>query len=248
MWACRRSIFGLRNTTSNHVMGRAVNWQRLMFRYSDPKKREQITSLNARISEIRKQHSSIPSQITPIDWNYWAKTIKTPGIVQTLKEKYEGEMAKQVHLDEGRMKQREKEFERDSAEAQRLANEVPNNVAALEKEVQILEWEKENIDSLDIKYFYDKHPGLEQSLIKEGEEGNWFADPELEKFNTLDFKELRRQLNSGNIRALQSVSFMIPPTSVSLGPYKNVPVRSIEDIIKNYHSSSIWRASQVKNI
>jgi len=241
MLATRRRIFG---AVSPLLSGRAVNWKRLLFRYSDNKKRDHLTSLIARFGEIQKLYASLrTTKIEPIDWNHWHNTIKTPGIVNTYKARYEEEMKKEVKVDEHKQKQRAAEYLTELKKAEELASAVPGNILAMQNEIASLQWEKDNLESLDLSFFYRKYPGMEESFRREATDGQWFVDSELEKLDSIDFKELRKQLNDGNVRALQALSFL---PSFTLGPYSNTTPKSVEDILKNYHTSIVWRASQLK--
>jgi len=81
-------------------------------------------------------------------------------------------------------------------------------------------------------------------LRKEADEAMWFADPDLEKLDTIDFKELRKQLNQGNVRALAALSFTKFDERTKFGPY-DIGGTAVDDTIKSYQNSPVWIAHQI---
>jgi len=228
--------------------GRAVNWKKLLFRYNNnPKRREEVSRSSAKINEISSLYFALPKTVEPIDWNFWKNSISTPGIVDKIKAEYDSEMQKQVKFDEEAEKKHYQAFEAEYELAEKEAEKVEKNTETFNREIEILEFEKKNIDKLTTQYFFDKYPGLEEKFEKEQDEGQYFTDPEYEKVFTIDFKELRKQLSLGNVRALSVLSFMPPHDGIDVSSpgYKNVPM---EELMKNPQNSPIWQAAQIKSL
>jgi len=233
------SAFKMRN------VARAVNWSRLIFRYSDEKKKATLSSLQSKWADIQSLHAALPKEIKPIDWNYWRKSIKTPGVVDEYQKRYESEMKKEIKVSESEINRRATEHQAEMKKAEEISFQCDGNITKLEKEIDELEWEKDHVDDLDLQWFYNKYPGSEEELLKEADEAMWFTDPDMEKFDTIDFKELRKQLNQGNVRALAALSFAKYNKTATFGPYTINP-KSIEEIVKNYQQSPVWMAHQIE--
>jgi len=144
------SAFKIRN------VARAVNWSRLIFRYSDEKKKASLSSLQNKWADIQSLHNALPPQIKPIDWNYWRKAIKTPGVVDEFKKRYEAESAKKIKISEGDISRRAAEHQAELKVAEDMASKCDGNITTLEKEIEDLEWEKENINVIDDQWFFQK--------------------------------------------------------------------------------------------
>jgi len=230
---------------AKHVARASVNWNRLIFRYSDEKKKVSLSALQSKWADIQSLHSALPRDVKTIDWNYWRKTIKTPGVVDEFKKRYETEISKQVKVSESDMSRRALEYQQEVKAAEELAGKSDGNIAELEKEIEGIEWEKENIDKLDLEWYYKKNPGSEEYFQKEADEAMWFTDPDMEKLETIDFKELRKQLNQGNVRALAALSFA-KFQNTSFGPYKDMGANNADDVVKTYQNSPVWIAHQIE--
>jgi len=247
----RSSAFGrvVRGAT-----GRAVNWERLIFRYSDPAKKEALQSLSARYAEVNALHASLPkaadgvtaASTPPIDWQAWRKVIRTPGVVDAYQAKYEAATKKEAAVDNAGLARRLQENDAELAVASAAAAKAASNIEALQREIRVWQWEKDNIDELTVEYYLAKYPGLHEKIINQCIDDDWFAGDENEKLFSVDLKELRRQLNEGNVRALAALSFAADRKTISIGPYKDLPVPSREEQIKNPACSIIWQAAQIR--
>jgi len=225
---------------------RVVNWNRLIFRYRDEKKKSALVSLQSKWGEIQQLWSALPAKVDPINWAYWRRVIRTPGVVDEFQRKYDEEMKKEISVSQPDIAKRTKEHQGELEAAEVLAKKADENISELEKEISVVEWEKENVDNLDLNWTFKKFPGLQEQQIEEFANSMWFPAPELEKLETIDWKEMRRQMNNGNVRALAALSFMNYPATTSFGPYKDIRMAPSDELIKNYQSSPIWIAHQIQ--
>jgi len=240
----RRPFMGHAFKTKN--VARAVNWTRLIFRYEDEKKKASLTSLQSKWAEIRSLHASLPREVKPIDWNYWKKSIRTPGVVDEFKRKYDAELSKEIGIADPDAAQRFAQNETELKRAETVAANAEKKIPALQEEVDEMTWEQNNLEKVDVNYWLKKYPDAHAEFVRQADHAEWFPDPDDEKLETVDYKELRRQLNEGNVRALAAISFLkVRPET--RGPFKGATqFSSVDEIIKNYQQSPVWLAHQIE--
>jgi len=228
-----------------------VNWNRVMFRYSDPAKREKLANLKAKTSEIQellRSPDTASGGAAGIDWDAWQSAIRTPGVVDMFRRKYEKNLEKEFRVDTSDDAKRQQEFETEMQQAEKLAAEADANVEALNEELAVQQWELDNTVIDDMPYMLARNPrAFEEAKSMAHSENMTFAiEKETMGLTGLDFKELRKQLNEGNVRAM-AVFAGLPDTGVlNLGPYKNMKVPTREEQMKNPSASIIWIAAQIE--
>jgi len=226
-------------------VARAVNWTRLIFRYDDEKKKASLSALQSKWAEIRTLHSNLPRDIKPIDWNYWRTVIKTNGVVDEFKKKYDQEVSKEIQTVDNESKAREAQYGIELKEAEESVTFAKQHIKELEDEIDLTIWESKNLDKLDADYYFKKFPGYQEECEWKVDHAQWFPDPNDEKVLTLDHKELRRQLNEGDLRVYSALAFLKPEVQ-KRGPFKGWPAPTSEELLKNYQQSPIWVAHQIE--
>jgi len=219
-----------------------------MFRYSDAAKREKLATLKAKTTEVEDQLRGADKEGEPIDWDSWNKAIRTPGVVDTFRGKYEKNLQKEFQVDRRDDAKRQQDFETELQHAEKLAAEADANVESLNEEAVVQQWELDNNVIEDLPYMMARNPkAFDDAMTMAKSENMTFAiEKDTQGLVGLDFKELRKQLSDGNVRALSAFAGLPDTGVLNLGPYKNMKVPTREEQMKNPSSSIVWIAAQIE--
>jgi len=248
-----------------HLVARApVNWGRLIFRYTDTKTREHLAHLQSKFAEITGLYATVPKAVEPIDWGYWQKTIRTPGVVDQFRKEYEQEMVKEVKLnpsDEAAKKQRQEQeirtFEAKAETSGTFLSELDSEIAWTKQwhdnptEVIRGTWISWNKFKRDNYYPNYKIHRMNRLLFL-GDPFQRDARP-VDRINSVDLVELRKQLDNGNVRALAAIAPMadeVGDLTALQRPFVKKWMKPIdyEAAFKNPNTSLVYRAYALKQI
>jgi hypothetical protein len=242
----------------------SINWPRLLFRYTDPKAREQIASLQTKFNEVQSLHSSLPKKIDEVDWTHWRTTIKTKGVVDTLEKEYKAAMSKVVTLNESEV------------DAKKRAQAV--EVKALEDKASV---SNEFLTELKDEISWTEHWMNHAEDVKRGRFRSWNrwkrtyrypaykihrvnrvlflgrryqrAGRPVNKIHNIDLVELRKQIDAGNIRAAAGVVAILNQIGSLQGlqrPFikKWIKPTDYEEAFRTPTNSLAYRAFALKNV
>jgi len=248
-----------------HLPARAsINWTRLIFRYTDQKTRDHLAHLQSKFTEVSALYNGIPKKIEPVDWAYWKKMIRTPGIVNEFEKEYELEMKKEVKLNTTEIEQKGRQqageiraIEEKAATSADFLRELNGEIEWTQKwyanpeEVIRGSWMSWNKFKTDHYYPNYKIHRMNRLLFL-GDPAQRLVRP-VDRITSIDLVELRKQLNNGNIRAMAAVV----PIKADVGdltalqrPFVKKWLKDVnyEEAFKNPNTSVAYRAYALKQI
>jgi hypothetical protein len=188
-----------------------VDWPRLFFRYTEEGDRLRLTKLQQKFNEILTKYNSVSKNVEPINWEYWNAQIKTPGVVDKLRAEWETALKVEHKPDPAEIEAKK------SVQARELAQLETNTEASKEKvralETAIMD-RQSSIDSRftdwTVERIHQEFPGFEKYMEESFEDANYLPPDETEKWRSVNWLEIRRQLLMGNVRPL-AVRLTLPP-------------------------------------
>lgn len=246
---------------------RSVNWPRLLFRYTDPKAKEHLVSLQSKFSEVSSLYASVPKSVDAIDWSQWQKNIRTPGIVAELKAHYDKEMSKVVKVNTVELDTKKKAQENEIRQLESNQGESAEFLKDLRSELDY--WQSlYNYENVFV-WINDVHSDWRNfpthRYKKQAYKLGWTPTRQVSKrwklraFHTvwrnLDLKELRKQLAAGNTHATNP--FYVTWERVPRHLYWYVPFdkkwfgqapAAWSEVSANPQNSIIYRAFQLRQI
>jgi len=197
--------------------GRVVNWNRLLFRYTEPADRERMAGMQAKFSEISLKHAQMPKDLPRIDFNMWRKKIKTPGVVDALEAKYNERMSKMVKSDAGVVASRLASQSSEVAAAEAKAKTSSEFLSELQSEIEwtnewyqqpeaVAQGSPESFNPFLAKTIHQ--PQVIWRTNKVLFHSNYFKYEGLAeaKIDDVDLTEVRSQLAKGNVKAMAAVA------------------------------------------
>jgi len=221
-----------------------------MVRYPDPNRRSQLAGLQHKFSETQQLANSLPTKIPKIDWSYWASSIKTPGVVEHYQKLYEAEKKKEVKVNEIELKASQTAYKQEIAQLEKEKEKSIKFIDQIKSYKKTLEGDRAKLENIEHTHgdLYDRHPALLEQYRTEMHEGEYYISDELEKLDTVDLVELRRQLEAGNVKSLAAVSNLPAPKNLNLGPFNDPEWKYVPFEEKDAANSLVYRAKQIKSL
>jgi len=205
----------------------------------------------------------VPKEVPPIDWDHWRKAIRTPGVVEQFKSEYDTEMKKENKLNTAELEQKKRTQE---AEIRALEGKAATSADFLKELKDEIAWTQhwyerpeemtqgtfQSWNQFKRDHYYpsykihrmNRYMFLGQPLRHSGRD--------VDKLKNVDLVELRKQLDSGNVRAMAAVVPILNEFDVSglQRPFskKWLPTPNWEEVFKNPNTSLVYRAFALKQI
>jgi len=249
----------------SHLAPRAdVNWARIIFRYTDDKTRSFLAQLQHKFTEVATMSAALPKAVKPIDWDYWKKTIRTKGVVDQFEQEYNAEMKKEIKINptdiESARRKQETEIraiEEKASTSAEFLRELKSEIGWTQKWYDNTEqviagtwisWNKFKVD-----HYYPAYKIHRMNRVL------FLGDPtqrmvrEVDKINSVDLPELRKQLNNGNIRAMAAIVPIkegVGDVSALQRPFAKKWLKDVnyEEAFKNPNASLVYRAFALRQI
>jgi len=200
-----------------------LNWNRLIFRYTEPADRLRLVEMQTRFNSVTSEYAAVPKKLDDINFDQWRKEISTPGIVDGLEKKFNAEMAKEVKLDAG---ERASIESAQSAEVRATEEKAGTSGAFLEELKAEIEWttnwyakpEQIPIGSKRGWNQFAQNTMLPAMQIHRMNRYMFLSDTwrahgrPIHQIHKIDLSALREHLQKGNIAALQPVAPIMEAT------------------------------------
>jgi len=196
------------------LVRREVSWNRLLFRYTDPKERDRLARLQAKFGETSSKHGSLPKDLKDSDINFseWRQKIKTPGIVDELEKMYRTAMAQQTTLNSteraGIEAQQDAEIKAVEAKASTSSDFLSELRAELEwlkpwydRPMAVAVGSNRSWNKFQTETLYPYFPIYRMNKVMFYNDQLQDEGRPVARINDVDIVELRKQLRNGNVRA-----------------------------------------------
>lgn len=174
---------------------RAASWTPLVNQFTPKETVDALKGLDKKIADRRAVAGQIKKDVAPIDWDYWTKTIRTPGVVAQLKKQYESHVFEDQKPDLDAIHGKANSL---IAAAEKEAEHAKTEIGAIEEEIKRVQKERNEMVDWGVGQFYERFPGVEAELRDEANQSEWLSTPEEQKVGLVDLSEIRRALNEGN--------------------------------------------------
>jgi hypothetical protein len=246
------------------VMRAPINWNRLIFRYTDSKTREHLAQLQGKFAEITGLYASVPKKVDDINWDEYRKTITTPGIVDQFKSEYDEQMKKEVKANAAELAAKKssqegeiRALEAKAATSAEFLSELKSEIAWTEQweqnPEQVTQGTQNSWNQFKQDHYYPAYKIHRVNRVL------FLGDPmrnvgrEVNKIDNIDLIELRKQLENGNVRAMGAVVPLISEVgdvTALQRPFikKWIKPTNYDDTFKNPNNSLPYRAFALKQI
>lgn len=144
---------------------------------------EQFDSSEVRteLSKLRDAESDLMTQLkatdVTIDWEQWKRDIKYPGLVDELKKEYESGEQHNLEEDQKLMtKELNALFDPIISQYEKMALDAEEDTAHIEKQLEQVEYMRDNIDNMPLDEFFKRYPKIKQSIEKDVVDNKWFIE------------------------------------------------------------------------
>jgi hypothetical protein len=236
----------------------------MIFRYTDTKTREHLAQLQGKFGEVQALHASIPKKFEGVDWGKWRSTIKTPGVVDQFQKEYDQQMTKVVKLNTNEIENKKRSQEVEIRSLEQKAATSEEFLKELKSEIDwTQQWYENTAETIRGSWISWNRFKLDNYYpnykIHRVNRMMFLGDPmqrvgrAVEKIRNVDLVELRKQLESGNVRAMAAVA----PIFAEVGdlnslqrPFikKWVKATNYEEAFKNPNTSLAYRAYALKQL
>lgn len=179
------------------VPRRFFNWGKAVYPYSPASTTQLYKTWDGQIKQMINQTEPM-TPVESIDWAYWENEIKTPGVVQKLKEEYESHKFKE--LEPEFLEEFNKKISTMLTESEATAKTVTAKIPALQDEVSRREWIRDNWFSMTMQEKISLAPGLVEELHERFYlDFTWFYPRERSAEQSLgDINEIRKRMANGD--------------------------------------------------
>lgn len=135
--------------------------------------------VRTQLLKLREMENDLMATVSmnsePVDWAHWEKTIKSPGLVQELKEIHENLAIPDIAAEKEKLAKNVKEvFDPIIAEFTKLAKESEDETAKLEARAAEVTYLRDNIRDLTVEEFLEKYPTVKASIEDDIANNRWF--------------------------------------------------------------------------
>lgn len=152
----------------------AIGPDQLAKEFDDSKIRSELAKLRQTEAELMAQ---LDKPSVSIDWDKFSENIKFPGLIDELKQIYES--TEPPNVDEEKAKaaaQIESVFNPIIEQYDTLAKEAEEDTLKLEKEMEEINFMRDNIKDMPIDEFLKKYPSVKKSVEDDIANNKWFVD------------------------------------------------------------------------
>lgn len=140
--------------------------------FKDPSIRNELNKIREMESDLI---TTVTTEVTPVDWEYWRSEIKHPGLVDDLKAIYDASPIPDVEAERARLqKSIEAAFNPILAELNQLSKDSEAETMALEKRAEEITYLRDNIKDLTVDEFLAKYPTVKASIEDDIANNRWY--------------------------------------------------------------------------
>lgn len=173
-----------------------AKWEVLVTPYTAKDEIESYKGLESQMTAMRSAVNSTPKEIPAIDFDYYSRNIKAAGVVDQLKKEYESFkfVAPEGQEDVGAVKEA---YDKKVKESEKYATLTQAELARTQAELARAEPLIGEMPWRNLAVFYEFNPGFELQLRDDINESRYDLHPSYERLLTVDYQEMRKQLNAG---------------------------------------------------
>jgi len=177
---------------------RSFHWQKLVGPYTSDEFRTFCETTSKEINAKKQVAGSISKTVPTIDWDHWDNEIKSPGVVDALKQEYENIVFADASAEGFAPLKAENLHQVAVAEAQ-MSAVAKSEVKEADRVLSVLKDMKNDGFNWSADQWCDKLPGMEDSLKESFEAEDYLPSDAEEKIAGLDFGELSKDFAAGSL-------------------------------------------------
>jgi len=142
--------------------------------------KDNTARLAATINKNYDLGRALPEQVEPIDWAYWKSVIKTPGVVDELKKKFDEIAARKVSVgggEGGLPVDFESRVDKVLVSARRNAEYSRKEIKKLEPQLSVAEHASQNFENFTINDYYRRLSGVQREIMEDYDHGIYASIP-----------------------------------------------------------------------
>lgn len=137
--------------------------------------------LRSELNKLRDVENDLMAKVNEtspdIDWDHWRGVIKYPGVVDEMKVAYDSVPVADIpaEMEKARI-QVDEVFDPMIKEYKEMAEEAEKETLRLEKSVEEVSFFRDNIKTLTVEEFLEKHPAMKKAIEDDVRNNKWYNE------------------------------------------------------------------------